>query len=130
MKKHLLLAGVPLFAWALFYLIGIPSNYYMEWNLAEKILLSFAAFFGAIPLIGFLLLLFVGGDYVKNSVWASFYASIPLFLLDFIVVGVVQGRGIYYLVSHWYISIGYILVWPEIILMGLALRKLKSWIPT
>ncbi len=125
MKKHLILAGGPFFGWLFFYLIGIPSNYFTDWCLADQILLSLITFFAAVPLIGFFILLFVGEDYFKNALWLAFYASFPLFLLDFIIVGIIQGKGIHYLFSHWYISIAYIYVWPEAIIIALALKKLK-----
>lgn len=124
-KKHFQLCGTALLAWLFFYLIGIPSNYFIDWSLSEQILLCLVVFFAVIPLLGFLILLFVGEDYVRNALWLAFYASVLLFILDFIVVGIIQGKGISYLFSHWYISIVYIYVWPEVLIIGLALKKIK-----
>jgi len=125
MKKHLILAIVPLLGWLFFYLIGVPSNYFIDWSISDKILLSLIAFFAVIPLLSFLVLLFIGDDYIRNAIWLAFYASVPLFILDFLIVGLIQKQGIAYLISHWYISIAYVYVWPEIIIVGLALKKIR-----
>jgi hypothetical protein len=126
MKKHLVLAGVPLSGWLFFYLIGIPSNYFSDWSFTEQILLSLITFFAAVPLIGFLTLLFIGDDYIKNALWLAFYGSFLLFLLDYIITGIIQGKGINFLFSHWYLSIAYIYVWPVAIIIAMTLNKLKS----
>lgn len=120
----LLLVGV--IAWLMFYVIGLPSNYFMAWSLEGKILLSFVAFFGAVPLVGGLAILFLGGDMVKTGWWTAFYFSAPLFFLDYLVVGWHQGEGLDFLKSHWYLTGAYIYVWVELPVIGLALRKLRN----
>ena len=123
-KKHLILLLVCLSAWLFFYIIGLSSNYFLDWELSEKILLSFITFFAIVPLIGFFLMAFMNEDFLKIGLWTAFYASVPLFILDFIIEGLINGEGFYYLRSHWYISIGYIYVWIELPLLGIALKKL------
>lgn len=123
-KKHLILFLVCISAWLFFYIVGIPSNYFLDWKLSEKILLSFITFFAIIPLIGFFLMAFMNEDFLKIGLWTAFYASIPLFALDFTIEGLIKGEGLYYLISHWYLSIAYIYVWIEFPLLGIALKKL------
>jgi hypothetical protein len=93
---------------------------------SEQVLITLITFFGVVPWIGFLVIIFLGGDYFKTSLWFSFYASVPLFLLDFIVVGLYQGQGFHYLITHWYITIAYFYVWIELPLIGQAIRKLTT----
>ena len=125
-RKHLILLLVGISAWLFFYLIGLPSNYFTEWSLADQILISLITFFAVVPAVGFLLLLFLGDDYVETALWVAFYVSAPLFVLDYIVAGVIKGEGLHFLISHWYISIAYIYVWIELPTIGLAIRKLKA----
>ena len=66
------------------------------------------------------------GPYLRTSLWMAFYASAPLCLYDFIMVGVIGGEGLHFLVSHWYISLAYLYVWVEIPLIALALQKLHD----
>lgn len=122
----MILLSIAVFAWLIFYIIGLPSNYYSDWSLADKMNLAFIGFFATIPFITFVTLLFLGGNYVKTSLWFAFYASIPLFILDYIFVGIINHEGLHFLISHWYLSFGYLLVWIIMPIVGLSLEKLKK----
>jgi hypothetical protein len=124
--RHWTLLMVGLFAWLFFYVIGIPSDYFTKWSFDEKILLSLVAFFGAVPVVGGLVLIFLGGDYVRTSFWTAFYTSVPLFVLDYTVEGLHKGEGLHFLITHWYITLAYGYVWVELPLIGLALNKLRD----
>jgi len=123
-RKHLTLLAVGILGWLFFYLVGLPSDYFIEWSLTDQILISMITFFSVIPVVGGLELLFLGGDYFKTALWAAFYASVPVFILDYIVVGVIRGEGFHFLITHWYITIAYFYVWIELPLIGLALQKI------
>lgn len=125
-KKHLIMFFVGFFGWLFFFLLGYPSNYFTEWNLAEKIMFSVITFFAVVPFLGCLVLIFLESNYLHTAFWMAFYASVPLFIFDFITVGIVQGQGILFLKSHWYITIAYFYVWIELPLIGLALQKLTT----
>ena len=125
-KKHVILLVFTFLVWLGFYLLGLPSNYYTDWNLAEIILLSLVTIFGFLPVVGTLVLIFMGGDYVRTSLWLAFYASAPLFFYDFIVVGIIGGEGLHFIVTHWYISLAYLYVWLILPLVGLALQKFRT----
>jgi hypothetical protein len=125
-KKHLILAAVAVLAWAAFYLIGLSSDYFLNWSTAEKILITWMGFFSILPLICFLLVVFLGGDYFKTSLWVAFYASVGPFILDCLVVGLIKGKGISFLISHWYLTIGYLEALVVMPLVGFALKKLKG----
>ena len=91
--------------------------------MAELILLSLFTIFGFLPGVSALVLIFMNGNYVKTSLWFAFYASVPLCIYDFIVVGVIGGEGFHFIVTHWYISLAYLYVWIILPLVGLALQK-------
>lgn len=125
-KRHFILFTVTLSVWAVFFLLGLPFNYFLDWNLAEKTLLSLITAFAIIPYISFFLLIFLGGDYFKTSIWFAFYASVLIAVLDFIVVGMIQGHGIYYLISHWPLTLGYLYVWISIPLVGASIKRITK----
>ena len=99
---------------------------FIEWSLAEKILLSLITFFAVVPFLGCLVLIFIKGNYLQTAFWMVFYVSIPVFIFDFIVVGIVQNHGLSFLKSHWYITIAYFYVWIDLPLIGLALQKITN----
>ena len=126
LRNHLILFIVTFFAWAAFYLLGLPFNYFVDWDLAEKILLSLVTAFAIVPYIAFFVLLFLGEDYFKTSIWFAIYASLLVFVLDFIVVGLIEGSGINFIISHWTSTLGYLYVWISIPLVGFALKTISK----
>ena len=125
-QRHLILIAITLSAWAGFFLLGLPFDYFVEWSVAEKILLSLVTAFAIVPFIAFFVLLFIGVDYFKTSIWFAFYASVLAVVLDFIVVGMIQGSGIHFLTSHWPQSLGYLYVWVSIPLVGASLSRIAK----
>lgn len=125
-RRHFILSAITLSAWAGFFLIGLPSDYFVDWSSAEKTLLSLVTAFAVVPCIAFFVLLFLGGDYFKTSIWFAFYASVLVGVLDFIVVGIIQGSGILFLTSHWPQTLGYLYVWISIPLVGTSLNRIAK----
>lgn len=125
-KDHVILAFIAVVAWVLFYILGIPSNYYQDWNFAELVLLSLITLFGFVPFISAVVIILMNGDYVKTGLWFAFYGSVLLALLDFLVCGLIQGRGVSVFVSHWYVTAGYAYVWIEGPLVGYILKKFRN----
>ena len=58
------------------------------------------------------------------SIWFAFYASVLIFVMDFIVVGLIKGHGISFSISHWPQTIAYVYVWIPLPLVGIALKKI------
>jgi hypothetical protein len=125
-KNHAIMFLSCFLAWLIFYLIGYPSNYFMEWDLAEKVLLTLVGFFALFPFLGCVILLFLRGNFFKNSFYFAFYGSIPLFIFDFIVVGILQKHGFSFLTSHWYLTIGYMEAWIIFPIIGWALSVVTN----
>lgn len=124
LRKHLILVFVTFIAWLGFYLLGLPFNYFLDWSIAERILISLVTAFSVLPFIAMFTLLFLGGDYFKTSIWFALYASVLIFILDFIVVGIVEGSGIHFVKSHWVQTLGYFYVWISIPLVGFSMKKI------
>jgi len=124
-RRHFILFGITFFAWTMYYLLGLPFNYFVDWNVAEKTLLSLISAFAIIPYIAFFVLFFLGNDYLKTSIWFAFYASVLIFVLDFIVVGLIEGYGIHFVISHWPLTLGYLYVWISLPLVGSVLERIS-----
>lgn len=125
-KKHMILITVAFLVWAAFYLIGLPSDYFLSWSTAEKTLITWIALFAVLPLICFFVVVFMGGDYFRTSIWLALYASFGVFILDYLVVGLIEGKGFSFLFTHWYLTIGYVEALVVIPLVGLALKIFKK----
>ena len=124
-KNHFILIAVVTLAWFGILLIGLPTQYYLNSLVETKILLSLITFFAMVPFIGFFTMIFFKGNYFHISLWFAFYASVLLFILDFIVVGIIEGYGIDFIFSHWPQSIGYIYVWINLPLVGMAMNRIQ-----
>ena len=110
-------------AWAFYFILGLPFDYFLTWSVAERILLSLVTMFAVLPCVAFFVLLLIGANYLKTSLWFAFYASVFVFILDYIVVGLIQGSGIGFLKSHWTSTIGYLYVWISIPFVGYAMES-------
>lgn len=124
-KDHIILILICIIAWIVFYIIGIPSNYFQTWNQTDLVLLMLITFSALVPIIAFFTIIQLNNQYVKTSIWLAFYASVIPFLLDYIVEGIYKGYGFHFLISHWYLTAGYVYVWILSPLMGFCLKKLK-----
>ncbi|MBN1647618.1 MAG: hypothetical protein JW874_06265 [Spirochaetales bacterium] len=125
-RTHLILCAVSVIVWFVFYLIGMSFHYFIDWSTGEKILIVWITLFAILPLICFFLVVFLGGDYFRTSLWAAFYATVCPFILDTLFVGIFQKNGMGFLVSHWYLTAGYLETLIIMPLTGLALRKFRE----
>ncbi len=66
-RKHLILLALSVILWFTFYLIGIPSEYYINWDSSSKILLTLITIFEIAPVISYITLVILEGDYLKTS---------------------------------------------------------------
>jgi len=126
LKKHLILFAIGFSAWLIYFLLGLPFNYFQDWSTAEQVLLSLSTIFGAAPIIALFTIIFFSGNYIKTGIWLAFYSSVPLIFLDFLVSGIILKGGISIFITHWYVTIGYIYVWIIGPAFGFLLTKLKE----
>ncbi|MBY8981855.1 MAG: hypothetical protein KGD57_02840 [Candidatus Lokiarchaeota archaeon] len=121
--KHITTILITFVVWFIFMLLGLPSDYYQDLPLVIVVCVCIFAFF-VIMGIDFIILKRVWKEaFFKNSFWVAFYASIPLVFYDYIYVGLIKGMGLNFLVSHWYLTIFYFLVWIEIPFIGWIMQK-------
>ena len=109
-RDHLRLLFFVSIAWLLFWIGGLP-DYYQQYSTTFMILFDLAI----LPPIW--LIVYRSIKRAKSnrrliiSLWWAFYISIPLFVYDFIYVGIYLGHGMTFLWSYWYITIYYLLPW-------------------
>ena len=115
--------------WFIFLLAGLPSDYFQTWSFSAQLWLSAFAFVLLLPLTYIVLRQIWKENYLKNSLWFAFYASVPLILYDYIYVGLIKGLGHSYIFSHWYLTIFYFIVWIEIPLVGWIMQKKTDKVP-
>ncbi len=124
-RQHILLATISIMIWAGFYILGLKYNYFQNFSPESMLVLLLSTFLGIIPIMAIVVLAFLKVPFLKASVWFAFYASVPLFILDYIFVGIMGGEGLHFLVSHWYLTLGYFAVWIELPLIGKSLERLS-----
>ena len=128
LKDHLLVFISVFIAWLIFYLIGIPFNYFLEWTAPDKIIVILIGVFGIFPVFCFVLCALLKGDYFKTSLWVSVYASVEIFLLDYIMIGLIAGQGIGFFQTYWLQSISYLTPWMVMPFIGIAMKRFKEYI--
>ncbi|MFQ5652448.1 MAG: hypothetical protein ACE5IY_21155 [bacterium] len=117
-SKHVTTFMITFVIWLVFFLFGLPSDYYQTWTYSAQVWLSVFAFSLLLPLTYLVLDKVWKENYLKNSLWLAFYGSVPLTIYDYVYVGLMQGAGHSYIFSHWYLSIFYLIVWVEIPFVG------------
>ncbi|MDX2143291.1 MAG: hypothetical protein SFV19_08045 [Rhodospirillaceae bacterium] len=105
--------------WTVFFLIGLPSNYYQGW--------PFAAQFGFVLTLPTLVLGVLGAMRFRPLPRAralglaavmALHFTVPLFVYDWIYLGQHRGLGWSFLASHWYLSWFYLIPWIELPLIA------------
>jgi len=115
---HVRLFSIGTVAWALFWVVGLPSYYQQypaAWMVWFEVLLT--------PLLGyafwFSLLRRPARLRLSTSLWMAFYFTVPLAIYDWLYCGVALGHGLRFLVGYWYLTAYYVLPW--VLLPALAL---------
>jgi uncharacterized membrane protein len=121
---HLILAAISIILWLVYFLGGLPFHYFQDFSISEAILLLLISFFAVLPFFAIIVLTFMKLPFLKTSVWLAFYGSLLPFILDYMVVGIIGGHGLHFLVTHWYLTVGYIGVWIILPVLGKTLEQL------
>jgi len=122
-RKHFITLIVTFVVWLVFLLAGLPSDYYQTWSFQAQVWLSVFAFFMIIPIAYIILKMVWQENFVKSSLWCAFYASVPIFIYDYVYAGLLNDLGLSYVFSHWYLTLFYFIVWIEIPSMGFLMNK-------
>lgn len=124
LRHHLLFVSLCISLWAGFYILGLQYNYFQDFNSESMLLLIFTTFFGVLPLLAITVLAFIKVTFLRASIWLAIYGSVLPFILDLIFVGIIKGEGMHFLVSHWYLTLGYFVILIEFPLIGKTLERL------
>lgn len=110
LSRHLKLLFVVTVAWFLFWIAGLP-DYYQQYST------TFMIVFDVVVLPPLWLILYFSirksgrGRGLVNSLWLTFYFTVPLFIYDLIYCGYYLGHGINFIWEYWYLTVYYILPW-------------------
>lgn len=110
-SKHLSLLFQASSVWLLFWLAGLPSNYFRDYSAVTmgvaSVLISVATSLAAVWLLR-------GGrneTRMSRAFWLSFYYTVPFAIYDYLYCGWYLEHGPSYLTIYWYLSIFYITPW-------------------
>lgn len=117
-KKHLQLLVYSFVTWFIFYLLGLP-DYYQSWWFEVKIAICILVTVGYFPATYYSLKTFWDdGKHLTNSLWLALYLTLPLFIYDYLLLGVYKGLGIGFVFPYWYLSFFYFSFWVQFPLIG------------
>ena len=126
-KQHSILIIVCFFAWLLFLILGIPSNYYLDYSVTTRILIAIATFLFFVPPVTFGLLRFMKEvNLFTVSIYFSLYATVGIFIFDFFYCGLYQGYELGFVKSHWLQTSGYFFPWFEIPIIGYFMERSRK----
>lgn len=101
--------------WTLYFILGLPSNYFQTTSV--WLILIGGVIFPTVALTAF------GWRRCQREsarqpahVWAcaariAFYMTVPLFGYDYLYLALHQRRGWSFLISHWYLTVFYVIPW-------------------
>lgn len=112
LKTHLALLLMSFLTWGSFVLLGLP-DYYQSWPFSAKVAICVAVTNLYIPLAPFILKRMDNKDFVKNSLWLSFYLTLPLFIYDYVFIVLIGGDNLSFVFRYWYLSFFYISFWIQ-----------------
>ena len=124
LKQHLTMIIICFAAWFIFLLLGIPSNYYLDYSASIKVLIIICTFLFFIPAVAILLFrTFKNTNLLTASLYFSVYVTLGIFILDYLYCGIYLGYGLGFVKSHWTQSVFYILPWFEVPIIGYIMEK-------
>ena len=124
--NHIILFSLCVMIWLIFFSLGLTNNYYQSWNLIQHLINAADVILLMWPLVLIIIKNISNGRYFICSLWFAFYASIPFMILDFIYLHIIKQYDLSYLITYWYLTIFYFIVWVEMPLIGLYLQKRKK----
>lgn len=97
-------------AWALFWVIGLPS-YYQQYSRATMIVVCVVLTPLIIPITFIVLRPVRREKRLSRALWLSFYFTVPIALYDWLYCGLYLGYGLRFLAVFWYLTVFYIVPW-------------------
>jgi len=113
MQWHLKFTAYSFVTWLTFYIIGLP-DYYQSWSFTAKVFLCIGVTIFYIPMTLYTLRRFWNdGQHLRNSYWLALYLTLPLFVYDYLLLGVYFNLGIGFVVPYWYLTFFYFSFWIQ-----------------
>lgn len=123
MARHLSLFTMATTMWTMFLLCGLSSDYYADWPFwAQSILIVLLPTIILIVIVHFRTRRMTRREALVVACWTAFYFTAPYLVYDWLYLGLHQGRGASFLVSHWYLTIFYIVPWMTLPWVALGRR--------
>jgi len=117
-KKHIQLLAYSFATWFSFYLIGLPK-YYQQWPFWAKVVILIAVTVMYFPVTSYTLKKYWQDErHFRNSLWLAFYLTVPLFVYDYLLLGLGWGLGIGFVIPFWYLTFFYFSFWLQFPLVG------------
>ena len=97
--------------WTMYFILGLPSNYFQTTSL--WLIIVFGELVPALALgyFGWRRCTRAPQNAWRNAMWIAFYMTVPLFVYDYLYLAVHQQRGWMFLQTHWYLTAFYIIPW-------------------
>ena len=126
-KHHLFLLCLATTLWTFFLLGGLSSEYYQTWPFLKTLLVvDIIPGVALIPIGYYVLKDIIAHDFILAAFWASFYASVPLIIYDYLYIAVHLNVGMSFLKTHWYLTAFYFVPWLILPLVGSYISKQQS----
>lgn len=120
---HVQLLTMGISMWTLFLIAGLSSDYFLDLSWPAQLLLIVILPTIILVAITFRRIAAMKADAAISRIfWTAFYFTVPFFVLDVAYLGLHQGRGASFLVSHWYLTAFYITPWITLPLLSCRTR--------
>jgi hypothetical protein len=110
--QHIYLFLMATTMWTMFFLAGIPSNYYQSWPILWQMVGVVIVPAIALGWVTYLRVRTMDARRAAaTSIWMALYFTAPFLIYDWIYIGMHLGFGWSFLSTHWYLSVFYIIPW-------------------
>lgn len=97
--------------WTLFFIAGLPTDYYQTMPVAIVVVFGVLAPTWALAAYMRTRCRKSPAHPWRQAGWIAFYMTVPLFVYDGMFLAHYQQRGASFLVSHWYLTVFYVIPW-------------------
>lgn len=126
LKQHAKLLVYSFLTWLTFYLLGLP-DYYQRLSFEVKALLVIAVTALYFPATKYTLNTFWNdGKNLKNACWLAFYLTLPLFIYDYLLLGIYKDLGLRFVFPYWYLTFFYFSFWLQFPFVAWRMKQESS----